>query len=87
MFSFIHTYSPDTPFWDGLVKRGFIDDTSGIKLVYCANVSNVDVVMTGGEIRVRGGRLMKTDMSDLRAKLEMQMKPFMESAAEYADII
>ncbi len=38
MFSFIHTYIPDTPFWDGLVKRGFIDDTSGIKLVYCANV-------------------------------------------------
>ena len=56
-------------------------------LVYCTNVSNVDVVMTGGEIRVRGGRLMKTDMSDLRAKLEMQMKPFMESAAEYSDII
>ena len=56
-------------------------------LVYCANVSNVEVVMTGGEIRVRGGRLMKSDMSDLRAKLEMQMKPFMESAAEYADII
>jgi len=38
MFSFIHTYIPDTPFWDGLVKRGFIDNTSGIKLVYCANV-------------------------------------------------
>ena len=56
-------------------------------LVYCANTSNVDVVMTGGEIRVRGGRLTRTDLPGLRAKLAMQMKPFMESAAEYADII
>ena len=56
-------------------------------LVYCANTSNVDVVMTGGEIRVRGGRLTRTDLPGLRAKLAMQMKPFMESAAQYSDII
>jgi len=56
-------------------------------LVYCANTSNVDVVMTGGEIRVRGGRLTRTDLPGLRARLAMEMKPFMESAAEYADII
>jgi cytosine/adenosine deaminase-related metal-dependent hydrolase len=56
-------------------------------LVYCANTSNVDVVMTGGEIRVRGGRLTRTDLPGLRAQLSTQMKPFMESAAQYADII
>ncbi len=56
-------------------------------LVYCANTSNVDVVMAGGEIRVRGGRLTRTDLPGLRARLAMEMKPFMESAAEYADII
>ena len=56
-------------------------------LVYCANTSNVDVVMTGGEVRVRGGRLTRTDLPGLRAKLAMQMKPFMASAAQYADII
>ena len=56
-------------------------------LVYCANTSNVDVVMASGEIRVRGGRLTRTDLPGLRARLAMEMKPFMESAAEYADII
>lgn len=56
-------------------------------LVYCANTSNVDVVMASGEIRVRGGRLTRTDLPGLRARLAMEMKPFMESAAEYSDII
>lgn len=56
-------------------------------LVYCANTSNVDVVMASGEIRVRGGRLTRTDLPGLRARLAMEMKPFMEAAAEYSDII
>ena len=56
-------------------------------LVYCANVSNVDVVMTGGEIRVRGGRLTHIDLPQLRSRLVEEMQPFMEAAAEYADII
>ena len=43
--------------------------------------------MASGEIRVRGGRLTRTDLPGLRAKLAMQMKPFMEAAAQYSDII
>ncbi len=56
-------------------------------LVYSANVSNVDMVMTGGELRVRGGKLTHIDLPDLRSRLAAEMRPFMESAAEYADII
>lgn len=56
-------------------------------LVYSANSSNVDLVMTGGEVRVRGGRLTGIDLAALRAELTNQMKPFMASAAQYADII
>lgn len=56
-------------------------------LVYCANVSNVDTVMTGGEIRVRGGRLTHIDMPQLRSRLVEEMQPFLQAAAEYADII
>lgn len=33
MFHFIHGYVPGEPYWDGLIKKGFIDDTSGVKLV------------------------------------------------------
>ncbi len=32
MFHFIHGYLPQTSYWDGLVKRSFIDDTSGLKI-------------------------------------------------------
>ena len=56
-------------------------------LVYSANASNVDTVMTGGEIRVRGGRLTDIDLPALRAELSAQMKPFMASAEQYQDII
>ena len=56
-------------------------------LVYSANASNVDTVMTGGEIRVRGGRLTGMDLPLLRAQLAAQMEPFMASAAQYSDII
>jgi hypothetical protein len=43
--------------------------------------------MTGGEIRVRGGRLTHIDMPQLRSRLVEEMQPFMQAAAEYADII
>ena len=33
MFHFIHGYIPGTYYWDGLVKRGLIDDSSGVKLI------------------------------------------------------
>ena len=56
-------------------------------LVYGANASNVDLVMTGGEIRVRGGRLTGIDLPGLKAELTAQMKPFLAAAAQYADII
>jgi len=56
-------------------------------LVYGANPSNVDTVMTGGEIRVRKGKLTGIDLHDLRRRLEREMQPFMESAAQYSDII
>lgn len=36
MFHFIHGYLSDTPFWKGLVAKGFIDDTSGVKLMQSA---------------------------------------------------
>ena len=52
MFSFIHTYIPDTPFWDGLVKRGFIDNSSGLKLSYCSRVNPAHMF---NEIAVPGG--------------------------------
>lgn len=56
-------------------------------LVYSANASDVDMVVTGGEIRVHGGRLTGMDLAQLRAQLAAQMKSFMESAAQYSDII
>jgi len=56
-------------------------------LVYGANPSNVDTVMAGGEVRVRGGRLTGLDLAALRANLTREMQPFMEAAAQYADII
>jgi len=56
-------------------------------LVYSANASDVEMVMTGGEVRVRGGKLTNIDLAALRAELTAQMKPFLASAARYADII
>ena len=32
MFHFVHTYIPQTNFWDGLIKRGLINDASGVTL-------------------------------------------------------
>lgn len=56
-------------------------------LVYGANSSDVDLVMTAGEIRVHGGRVLGADLERIRAKLTEHMAPFMQSAAKYADII
>ena len=56
-------------------------------LVYGANPSDVDTVMAGGKIRVRGGKLTGLDLHALREKLTREMQPFMEAAAQYADII
>jgi len=56
-------------------------------LVYSANISDVDMVMAGGELRVRGGRLTHMNLADLRSRLIVEMKPFMKSAEEYSDII
>jgi len=56
-------------------------------LVYSANASNVDAVMTGGEMRVRGGRLTGLDLPGLKEELTRQMQPFLASAAQYSDMI
>lgn len=56
-------------------------------LVYGANASDVDMVMTGGELRVRGGRLLGVDLEEIRAQLTAHMQPFLRSAEKYADII
>lgn len=56
-------------------------------LVYSANASNVDTVVAGGEIRVRGGMLAGVDLPALRAALTAQMRPFLAAASRYADII
>ncbi|MCQ2431738.1 MAG: hypothetical protein MJ175_03950 [Clostridia bacterium] len=46
MLHFIHAYLPKTDFWDGLVRRGFIDDTSGVKL--CCEGTVKECAMGGG---------------------------------------
>ena len=56
-------------------------------LVYGANASDVEMVMTSGVIRVRNHRLAQMDIGALREALSGAMGPFMASAARYADII
>ena len=56
-------------------------------LVYCANTSNVRLVMTSGVIRVRDSRLVHTDFYALREQLRNEMKPFLAAAERYKDII
>ena len=56
-------------------------------LVYSANASNVEAVMAGGVLRVKGKRLTQIDLPALRAQLAGAMKAFTASAAQYADII
>lgn len=56
-------------------------------LVYSANASNVEAVMTGGMLRVKDKRLTQIDLPLLRARLTDAMKAFAASAAQYAEII
>ena len=56
-------------------------------LVYSANASNVEAVMTGGVLRVKEGRLTQIDLPALRETLSRAMTAFTASAAQYADII
>lgn len=56
-------------------------------LVYSANASDVDTVMAAGDVLVRGGRLTRMNLGDVRENLASRMGAFMKSAAAYADII
>ena len=55
-------------------------------LVYSANASNVDTVMTAGVLRVRHGRLCQMELESLRAALAAEMKPFVKAAARYPEV-
>ena len=56
-------------------------------LVYSANASNVQLVMADGKILVRDGKLTSMDLPRIKADLFQAMKPFIEAAEEYKDII
>ena len=56
-------------------------------LVYGACAADVDMVMTGGVIRVRGGKLMQHSLGTLRSDLEAAMPAFRRAADKYASII
>jgi len=56
-------------------------------LVYSANASDVELVMTSGMIRVRDKRLVQIDIQKLRADLMSAMGSFMAAAEKYSDII
>ena len=56
-------------------------------LVYGACAADVRLVMTGGVIRVRDGRLVSADFSSIRHDLEAALPPFRRAAEKYADMI
>jgi len=56
-------------------------------LVYSANASDVELVMTNGVIRVRNKQLTQINLDQVKADLSRVMKPFMAAAEKYADII
>ncbi|MBQ2834300.1 MAG: amidohydrolase [Clostridia bacterium] len=56
-------------------------------LVYSANASDVELVMTNGVIRVRNKQLVHVDLEQLKADLTRAMGPFMDAAEKYSDII
>lgn len=56
-------------------------------LVYGACAADVSLVMTGGVIRVRDGRLVSADISSIRHDLEAALPPFRRAAEKYADMI
>jgi hypothetical protein len=45
------------------------------------------MVMTGGVIRVRGGKLVQHSLGTLRSDLEAAMPAFRRAAEKYASII
>ena len=56
-------------------------------LVYSANASNVDTVMVNGQLLVRGKQLVKADLAKIREELRQEMRPFMEAARQYGDML
>ncbi len=54
MFHFVHNYIPHTDFWNGLIRRGFIDDYSGLKLTQGLQTTYEDsfnrLASPGGEV-------------------------------------
>ncbi|MBQ9010937.1 MAG: amidohydrolase [Clostridia bacterium] len=86
----------------GQIRPGFLADLTLVSLegpslfpvynpysalVYGASAADVSLVMTGGEIRVRNGRLTSVSLADLRDELEAAMPPFRRAAQKYAEII
>lgn len=56
-------------------------------LVYGACAADVRLVMTGGVVRVRDGKLTQTNLADLRNALEKALPPFRAAAEKYADTL
>ena len=56
-------------------------------LVYGACAADVRLVMTGGVLRVRDGKLTQTDAASLRRDLERVLPPFRAAAEKYHGII
>ena len=56
-------------------------------LVYGANSSDVSHVMVNGRLCVEDGRVLTVQVAEIRQRLNLAMKPFMEAAAQYADMI
>lgn len=56
-------------------------------IVYSANSSNVDTVMVDGEIVVRGKRLQKADLTQIRQELSEEMGPFIKAAENYGEML
>ncbi len=56
-------------------------------LVYAANASDVDTVISDGELLVRHGRLTRLDLDALRRNLLSEMEPFRAAAERYRDIV
>ena len=56
-------------------------------LVYGACAADVRLVMTGGKVRVRDGRLTELDLSRIRRELEKAMPPFRDAAEKYASVL
>lgn len=52
-------------------------------LVYSANASNVELVMVGGKVLVRGKRLVHTDLKQIRKELEDGIGSFRKAAESY----